>query len=87
MNERVEYPNDVTCERGYDVMDRVAEIAWSGYDGADVDTREYEYDNADNIVSISCGDGAIIDYVYDGIDRLAGESKSDTNGVSLCSAA
>ncbi len=32
-------------------------------------------------------DGATIDYAYDGIDRLAGESKSDTNGVPVRSAA
>ena len=74
MNERVEYPNAVMCERGYDVMDRVAEIAWSGYDGADADSRTYAYDNADNIVSIATADGETIDYVYDGIDRLAGVS-------------
>ena len=82
-----EYPNAVICELGYDVMDRVAGIAWSGYDGADVDSREYSYDNADNIVSIATADGATIDYAYDGIDRLAGESKSDASGASLRSAA
>ena len=74
MNERVEYPNAVMCERGYDVMGRVSEIAWSGYDGADADSRTYAYDNADNIVSIATADGETIDYVYDGIDRLAGVS-------------
>ena len=40
VNERVECPNAVMCERGYDEMDRVAEIAWSGYDGADANSRE-----------------------------------------------
>ena len=83
----VEYPNDVTSELGYDVMDRVAEIAWSGYDGADADSREYEYDDADNIVSIATADGATIDYAYDGIDRLAGESKHDALGETVRTAA
>ena len=87
MKERVECPNSVTRELGYDVMDRIAEIAWSGYDCADVDSREYSYDNADNIVSIATANGTTIDYVYDGIDRLAGESKAHTNGVPLRSAA
>ncbi len=87
MKESVEYPNAVTRELGYDGMDRVAEIAWSGYDGADVDSRAYSYDNADNIVSVATADGATIDYAYDGIDRLAGESKSNAAGETVRSAA
>ena len=83
----VEYPNGVVSERGYDVMDRLSLIGWSGYDSADADTRQYSYDNADNIVSIATADGATIDYAYDGIDRLAGESKSDASGAPLRSAA
>ena len=68
-------------------MDRVSEIAWSGYESAKVDSRTYVYDNADNIVSISCGDVAIIDYVYDGIDRLAGEAKHDALDETVRTAA
>ena len=36
----VEYPNGVVSERGYDVMDRLSLIGWSGYDSADADTRQ-----------------------------------------------
>ena len=83
----VEYPNAVTRELGYDVMDRLSLIGWSGYDTADADSCEYSYDNADNIVSVATADGATIDYAYDGIDRIAGEAKSDTNGAPVRSAA
>ena len=72
----VEYPNGVFSERGYDVMDRIAKIGWRGYASSGSDTREYEYDNADNIVSISTASGEIINYAYDGRDRLVGESRS-----------
>ena len=70
MNERVEYPNAVMCERGYDVMDRVAEIAWSGYNVADATSREYTWTDYYGLSGVSVDGAAIAEYAYDVLGNL-----------------
>ena len=77
MNERVEYPNDVTCERGYDVMDRVAEIAWSGYNGADADSREYTWTDYYRLSGVSVDVAAVAEYAYDVLGNLVAVATTD----------
>ena len=77
MNERVEYPNAVMCERGYDVMGRVSEIAWSGYDGADVDSREYTWTDYYRLSGVSVDGAAVAEYAYDGLGNLVGVATTD----------
>ncbi|MBR1588193.1 MAG: RHS repeat protein [Kiritimatiellae bacterium] len=80
---RVAFPNSISCETGYDVMDRLSRLTWSGYVSANSDSREYSYDNADNITSIQHDDGRMSDYTYDGLDRLTGESVYSASGTMV----
>ena len=66
----------ITVSNSFDVMDRIADIAYRNSTGGVLRSFAYAYNNASMITNISLEDGSRLAYSYDDLDRLVGESRS-----------
>jgi RHS repeat-associated protein len=77
---QITYSNGITCDYGYDIMDRLTAMTWRNASNQVLRSRGYSYTTAGMINRINSEDGGYVDYSYDSLDRLTREKQVNVNG-------